>query len=1419
MKQTATMHRTLLRLAIFGAILAGAALSAPVSCAQGSRKDGIVFGTTGHPVSEATVTVCQSTATGTPCSPLAAIFTDATLAVPASNPFQTDGLGNYHFYAPAGRYMLQFSGPAIKGTVTIPDVILPADFSSSQPGNNISAFGLTLGGNLTVAGNASVGGTLTTSNFNPGNFTPSSIGVLGNESVAGPRPRLDVTAAPYNAKGDGHTDDTAAINTALAAACNGGVGVEVNFPPGVYLVSQPQAPSTAPVFMLPSGCSGIHLVGEASNGANVQFAMAPMARILVSPGASPNGAPVILMKGSVHGSGNNTIQNLDIEGYNEGVQIVTQANDNLINVCIGVNGTTGLPDNTPLKITNSIWIRMQYGCLMANGSTTTPVMMMTGETPLMGEAPLDGLIYISDIVTAGGGFQYIQRVSQFGTAGNLIFRNITLEDTTAPVLTISAQNGATIGPMDDVSFENVGTSDGAEPSFMSVQAPLHIGGIYMNNISADNNGVTPPAIQATVSGVDLEQVLITASANTAIVNASGNVRGNGVVQNNAGFTTMGTGGQSADCCSIPPANAGGSPSGEPLLAVQPGKTIGSVAIDPALGLALADGTDEGFSASLGQTSEETADLSFASTLPPTGVTATPVAGGAMTAGTPETYVVETEFSGGCSASSSAASPSVTATPSGGNLSVQVTWNAPPSGARTMSGYCVRRLDAGRSAYVSGAGTLTFTDTGSNMTCCQNITYANFMQTVDRFTPAGLGVNTTNPQFNLDVNGTAAVNSLNGVQKAERFSGADAAAKINACLAAAATSSSVCDARGLTGTLTASSHITIPAGTTLLWGQAQLTINDSSTNDAIELAGDGSSLYGYQESGLGTVSAPDTSGFIACGIAGCTTVKKPNPAASKINYVHISGMYLAATGASSKVIDLTSIGHAIIESNNLGLGTGGNSYGIFGDTSTGDFDGTNTLIRHNNMGLNSTGDTCLSLAGVYNAVVVEQNVCTLAPASSFGYVFKKDSNGNYPDNDEIYGNDCEAVSAAFGQICYNIVGALSITFGPNNRCEKVYNCMQFPTDGSANGIHVIDPYLSINNTNQVNPAEPATATIAIDNNGHNWLPSMHYGMNDLAGDNLLGNAGFEGWQNATTLYYWGGASGTTINQPGSGIYAQETSAGANPAADAFTQGTFNVRAGDGATAGLGVNSGCVQVDPQREYTLMFRVASGSTSNNFRPGFRFFSDANCTEANRITSVATNARVLAPVNYAGNLESTNASLTYNNGITCNCNVTGADWQVSTANSWTVNRNYGIIFRVPNAFGSSSTVAHSMRVFLLENTGAAGNYVYFDDVILSQGPATPDIRYAPVRDSGNPAVYGSLGISQHLNQGAANTFAGSVALSGGTAVVTFPTPYNSAPVCVANDTSAIATVRAQATATTLTLSQSSGTDTIAYICVGNPN
>ncbi|MGB0036507.1 MAG: glycosyl hydrolase family 28-related protein, partial [Candidatus Acidiferrales bacterium] len=1350
--------------------------------AQGSRKDDIVFGPAGHPVAGATVTVCQATATGTPCSPHAVIYTDATLSVPAANPFQTDGIGNYHFYAPAGRYMVQISGGGITGTKTYPDVILPPDTSSTGSGNNISAFGLTLGGNLNVAGNANISGTLTTSNFNPGTFSPTSLAVGGNESVIGPRPRVDVTA--YGAKGDGSTDDTAAIQAAINAVCNStSGGGTIYFPPATgtsgvgfsYKVSQPQTPSTASVFSV--GCN-IHIEGDATyNNPSGQFGRAPQTAIIVVAGANPNAAPVF---GLGFGRGNASFDNISITGYNEAVSLYDSVQVEFRNTCL-IAQNTGMADNTPLKITNSFWIWMKGGCLQTNGSGTVPIVKMTGEASINSEAPLVGLLFFDGVLGAGGGIQYVQRVNSFGSGpGNWVFRNMTVESSGTDFLTITNASGnpgsAALPFLTAITFDHASQSDSTLPAAAVLN--LNSSGTTVSGVNIfQSYAGTGTGVAIRVTAGTLNDFFVTncqVVCQNAVVDANNKPVGGGVVQSGAGFDYV------SDMAAAdrlrsdlnPLANGLSGINSPQARFVQSGSAFANLAIDPVAGFLFNNGLGYGFNAALQQNSLETVDLAFAQTLPPTSVAGAAASGGSLANGT--YYYVVRATPDNCTHVSAPSLPSAGVALTGSNGTINLTWTLPMAGAGTVAGYCITRGAASpavaqQAGYIlaTGGSTASYTDTGTSMVG-GNMNPVNTLQSTHRFTPTSLGINTTSPQFNLDVNGSAEVNSLNSVQMAERFSGADAAQKINACLTAASTSSSVCDARGLTGTLTATHHITIPAGTVLLWGQAQLTISDTTTNDAVELIGDGALLHGYQESGIGTSGAVTNSGYIACGVSGCTAVKNPNQATAKINYVHIDGMYLISNGTAGKVIDMTSIGHSTIENNNLVLGSGGNGYGIFGDTSTGNFDSTNTKFYHNNFQPQNAGDICMSLAGVFNAVVIEQNTCILphTGGSVIGFQFKKDSHSNYPNNDEVYGNDCESSGPLSGQLCFNVINAKSVTWGPNNRCEKVYACFQFPVDGSATGVHFVDTYLSLSNTNQLYPNEPSASQVAVDNTSENWLPSMHYGLSDESGPNLLANAGFEGWQNSTTLFYWGGVSGTSVNLAGSGIYAQQSSASAP--VDGYTQGSSSVVIGDNATAGLGVNSGCIQVDATMNYTLAFRVASTSTSVNFRPGFRFYSDPNCTEGNRITSVSSNARVLQPVNYAGrsalvsvanaNWQSTNASLTYNNGITCNCNVTGADWNVSAANAWTPTRNFAITFRVPNAGYTinETQVAHSMRVFLLENTAANPNQLYFDDIILSQGSASQDIRPAALSDSGNG---GTVNAYSNYN------FAGTIALQSNTA------------------------------------------------------
>jgi len=133
--------------------------------AQGSRKDDIVFNAQGKPLAGSGVRVCTSSASGQPCTPLAAIYSDPGLTQALANPTSTDGLGNYNFYAAPGKYMIEISGPGIT-TKQIPNVILPSDpstptFTSVTTTSGISAFSLSLSGNLTVNGSTAVTGSLT----------------------------------------------------------------------------------------------------------------------------------------------------------------------------------------------------------------------------------------------------------------------------------------------------------------------------------------------------------------------------------------------------------------------------------------------------------------------------------------------------------------------------------------------------------------------------------------------------------------------------------------------------------------------------------------------------------------------------------------------------------------------------------------------------------------------------------------------------------------------------------------------------------------------------------------------------------------------------------------------------------------------------------------------------------------------------------------------------------------------------------------------------------------------------------------------------------------------------------------------------------------------------------------------------------
>ena len=100
---------------------------------QGARFNGVVTDQTGRPVAAATVYVCELTATGTPCSPHASIFSDVGLTTPMANPITTDNFGRYGFWISPGNYLQQLSGFGIN-TYTQP-ITVGGGASGGCPGS------------------------------------------------------------------------------------------------------------------------------------------------------------------------------------------------------------------------------------------------------------------------------------------------------------------------------------------------------------------------------------------------------------------------------------------------------------------------------------------------------------------------------------------------------------------------------------------------------------------------------------------------------------------------------------------------------------------------------------------------------------------------------------------------------------------------------------------------------------------------------------------------------------------------------------------------------------------------------------------------------------------------------------------------------------------------------------------------------------------------------------------------------------------------------------------------------------------------------------------------------------------------------------------------------------------------------------
>jgi hypothetical protein len=111
------------------------------------------------PAIGASVTVCTSAGSGTPCTPLATIYTDKALTQTSANPIiigtssNSDTLGNFNFYVSPSVYVATITGSGLTSRSTAYQVACPTDGNCAFTGS------VTTTGCTTINGQVYIGGT------------------------------------------------------------------------------------------------------------------------------------------------------------------------------------------------------------------------------------------------------------------------------------------------------------------------------------------------------------------------------------------------------------------------------------------------------------------------------------------------------------------------------------------------------------------------------------------------------------------------------------------------------------------------------------------------------------------------------------------------------------------------------------------------------------------------------------------------------------------------------------------------------------------------------------------------------------------------------------------------------------------------------------------------------------------------------------------------------------------------------------------------------------------------------------------------------------------------------------------------------------------------------------------------------------
>jgi hypothetical protein len=153
-----------------------------------------------------------------------------------------------------------------------------------------------------------------------------------------------------------------------------------------------------------------------------------------------------------------------------------------------------------------------------------------------------------------------------------------------------------------------------------------------------------------------------------------------------------------------------------------------------------------------------------------------------------------------------------------------------------------------------------------------------------------------------------------------------------------------------------------------------------------------------------------------------------------------------------------------------------------------------------------------------------------------------------------------------------------------------------------------------------------------------------------------------------------------------------------------------------------------------------------------------------------------------------------------------------LGAAGNYTLATTNGIFMGTGTAGGAQSLLSTAGTN---PAAGVTGNLFAF---VLSGSQV-----YDAMDTSGNFGNLGSVNVGVHLNQSAASQFAKRVALVAGSTTFTFPTAYNSVPVCVASPegTLALGLISVAPSTSSCIVTSAVGTDTrtVNIIAIGNPN